>query len=478
MSACILWYRRDLRLSDHPALTAALKLSIPVIPLFIWDPQSEGEWAPGGASRWWLHHSLQSLSQDLKSKLGLNLVIRKGDSLQVLKEVTQETKTTHVFWSRAYAPAIIARDQKIKEALKKVGLVVESFNSHLLIEPWEVQNQSEKPFQVFTPFWKAALLKKSSFRDPLPIPRTSPSGNIASSLKNDALDLLPKIPWDIEMRKTWQPGEAGALSRAKSFAKAGLHRYHSERDRPDIDGTSILSPHLAFGEVSPHQLLKLASSSEAPDKESEHFVRELGWREFAYHLLFHFPHTTNAPLREAFLKFPWRKSPKQLRAWQMGLTGYPIIDAGMRQLWKLGWMHNRVRMIVASFLTKDLVMSWKSGADWFWDTLVDADLASNTLGWQWAGGCGADAAPYFRIFNPILQGEKFDPDGLYVKKWVPELSKVPPKFIHKPWTMSPLELSSCSVVLGKNYPQPLVDHSVARDLALKAFQKVSGKGER
>ncbi|MFM7184085.1 MAG: cryptochrome/photolyase family protein [Planctomycetota bacterium] len=447
----IVWFRSDLRLDDNPALAAAAARG-PVVPVFIWAPDEETPWAPGAASRWWLHHSLEKLAAGL-AKAGTPLVVRAGGSLEVLRVLVKECGATSVVWNRRYEPAVIARDTKIKKALAADGLAVESFNGSLLFEPMHVATKEGRPYQVFTPFWRT-LLAKDEPAEPVPAPRKLTG--VARPPKTsdiDSLGLLPAIAWDGTMAKTWAPGEAGGEKRLGRFLDAALAGYATDRDRPDREGTSSLSPHLHFGEISPrrvwHAVREAVGGTPAAKITrggAESYLRELGWREFANHLLFHFPHTTDAPLRADYAKFPWAKDPVGLRAWQRGRTGFPIVDAGMRQLWATGWMHNRVRMIVASFLVKDLRVSWLEGARWFWDTLVDADLAANTLGWQWAAGCGADAAPYFRIFNPTSQGEKFDPDGAYVKRWAG---------------------------LGPDYPEPIVDHAEARKLALEALKKVT-----
>jgi deoxyribodipyrimidine photo-lyase len=448
----IVWFRHDLRLDDNPALVAAAARGS-VVPVFIWAPEEEAPWEPGAASRWWLHQSLEKLSAAL-AKAGTPLVIRKGPSLETLRKLAKEFAATHIAWNRRYEPAVVSRDTAIKKTLTADGLAAESFNGGLLFEPVHVATKEGKPYQVFTPFWRSLLTREEPA-----VPAAAPKKLVspqqlaaAKSLAVDALGLLPKIDWAAEMRKAWTPGEAGGRRRLDSFLADALGGYGTERDRPDHDGTSSLSAHLHFGEISPRRVwhaVRAAVGGRPAAKitgSPEVFLRELGWREFASHLLYHFPHTTNAPLRSDYARFPWVNDPIGLRAWQRGRTGFPIVDAGMRQLWATGWMHNRVRMIVASFLVKDLRISWLEGAKWFWDTLVDADLAANTLGWQWAAGCGADAAPYFRIFNPTSQAEKFDPDGEYVREWAG---------------------------LGKGYPEPIVDHAEARKRALEALKTVS-----
>jgi deoxyribodipyrimidine photo-lyase len=411
----ILWFRLDLRLADNPALAAAVKRGA-VVPVFVWAPEEEGAWPPGAASRWWLHHSLQSLASDLGG-----LVIRRGPSLDALRQLVKETGATAVFWNRRYEPALIARDTKVKQALLADGLKIESFNSALLFEPWEL-----KPYKVFTPFYRTCLAKGIP---PARTPRRAVRVVPAASLQLDELKLLPKLNWATGFH--WQPGEAGARAQLRQFTPTG---YRTNRDLPAVAGTSCLSPHLHFGEISPRQVWHAVANAD--------YRRQLIWREFAHHLLYHFPHTAEKPLRPDFENFPWRKDAKALKAWQRGRTGYPLVDAGMRELWTTGWMHNRVRMVVASFLVKDLLIPWQAGARWFWDTLVDADLANNTLGWQWVAGCGADAAPFFRIFNPATQAEKFDPEGKYGRRWASET--VP----------------------------PILDHNGARKRALAAFARM------
>jgi deoxyribodipyrimidine photo-lyase len=393
------------------------------------------------------------------------LIIRHGPWLAALQELIKETGAQAVFWSRRYEPRLIARDQQVQETLRATGLHVESSNASLLREPMGVRNQSGKPFQVFTPFWKHCLAQ-GEISPPLPAPDKVPApAKWPKSLTLAALDLLPKIAWAGGLEMAWKIGATAAQKSTHSFAAKAWPTYGEERNRPDHGGTSRLSPHLHFGEISPREvwwhLKSRAEKTGLRAWEKTQFVTEIGWREFAYHLLFHFPHTPDAPLRAEWDAFPVAEDQAGLAAWSRGRTGYPIVDAGMRELWSTGWMHNRVRMIVGSFLVKDLFLPWQEGARWFWDTLVDADLASNTLGWQWVAGCGADAAPYFRVFNPVSQGQKFDPQGDYVRKWIPELKHVPNEFVHAPWTAP----------LGKvaGYPGPIVDHAKARERALAAY---------
>ena len=416
----LVWFRLDLRLADHPALQAAIERGGNVVPVFIWAPDEEGDWAPGAASRWWLHQSLTRLRHDLRS-CGSELILRTvgsgpdadaADSLSALQTLLRETGATAVYWSRRYEPLVIARDRHIKEQLRANGTEARSFNSALLAEPWDIRNLSGKPFQVFSPFWKKT---RSVIQPGVPLSapkKISAPSHWPRSRDLRELKLLPAIRWYDGMAQVWQPGEAGAASRFKEFNGEAISHYAETRNLPAVPGTSSLSAHLHFGEISPRQIWHAAA-----EHRDGNFMAEIGWREFAHHLLYHFPHTVDRPLRSEYERFVWRDNQQDLHAWQTGSTGVALVDAGMRQLWVEGWMHNRVRMVVASFLVKNLRLHWLEGARWFWDTLVDADLASNTLGWQWAAGCGADAAPYFRVFNPQSQAEKFDPESVYCEKW-------------------------------------------------------------
>jgi deoxyribodipyrimidine photo-lyase len=470
----ILWLRIDLRIADNPALLAAIRHGGAVIPVFIHAPDEENPWPPGGASNWWLHQSLAALDKSFR-ETGSRILFRRGPTLETLRALVKETGATGVFWNRRYEPGVMARDATIKEALRAEGLKADSYNAALLFEPWTVKNKSEKPFQVFTPFWKHCLTLDEP-HEPLRVPGKIPAPDSwPKSLTLAELALEPKINWADGFRAAWTPGETGAQESLKNFLARAFADYSEKRNRPDLAGTSRLSPHLHFGEISPRQVwhaLKAFAERRGLKLAQWHgsqFLAEVGWREFAHHLLYHFPRTTDEPLRREFEKFPWREDKKLLRAWQKGLTGFPVVDAGMRELWATGWMHNRVRMITASFLVKDLLLPWQSGAKWFWDTLVDADLAQNSLGWQWTAGCGADAAPYFRIFNPTTQGEKFDPNGDYIRRWCPELAKLSPEWIHQPQAAPPEILRAAKIELGKDYPGPIVNHAAARDAALAAF---------
>ncbi|HEY1313093.1 MAG TPA: deoxyribodipyrimidine photo-lyase [Steroidobacteraceae bacterium] len=468
----LVWFRQDLRLADNPALAAALEFAAPIIPVFIFAPAEEGTWAPGAASRWWLHQSLSQLDAQLR-KAGSRLCLRvAADSLTELLRLCRECGATRVLWNRRYEPTVIARDRRIKTELQAAGLETGSFNAALLHEPWSVMTGSGGPFQVFTPFWRhCTALPDPVEPSPAPARIAAPAAWPESRALGD-LSLLPTLNWTQGLHAAWSPGNGAEVLR--QFLDDSFDEYPSVRDRPDLPGTSRLSPYLHFGEIGPRQVWHAVrrfalNRGQHTSWRQSHFLTELGWREFAHHLLFHFPQTPEQPLREKFARFPWQSSALRLRAWQRGATGYPLIDAGMRQLWRTGWMHNRVRMISASFLVKDLLQPWTDGARWFWDTLVDADLASNTLGWQWVAGCGADAAPYFRIFNPITQATRFDPQGTYVREWVPELARLTSEWVHQPWAAPAEILADAGVRLGSSYPHRLVEHATARAAALAAL---------
>ncbi len=467
-------FRQDLRIQDNPALNNAIASTAPILPLYIWSPFEEGNWPPGAASRWWLHHSLESLNRSFMDRGG-RLIVRQGDTLSILREIAGTINAKSIVWNSRVEPAGRNTDAAIQRSLTKEGIEVHQFNGSLLFDPEQIQTASGKPFQVFTPFWKACMASINSV-----VSTPTPEFKLSHFLTNDSesianLNLLPNHAWTQGLESTWHPGETAAIANMHTFIDNASDSYPELRDRPDLEGVSRLSPHLHFGEISPKQIVKAAmehtSSSLFPEIESPPwaYIRQLGWREFSQYLLFHFPHTQDLPLRPEFSSFPWETDTASMRAWQQGKTGYPLVDAGMRQLWKTGWMHNRVRMVTASFLVKDLLIPWQSGAKWFWDTLVDADLANNTMGWQWTAGCGADAAPYFRIFNPVRQGERFDTEGDYVRRWVPELSGVPSEWIQHPWEAPLSVLQQAGVVLGENYPDRIVDHNFARNRALAAL---------
>ncbi len=464
----IVWFRRDLRIRDNPALTAAAERG-PVVPVFVWSDTDDNRTPPGAASRWWLHHSLTSLDRDLRT-IGLRLIIRRGSPIDVFRDVVDECGVTAVFWNRLYDPLEILEETEVERAFPS-----QSFNASLLREPWEVETRTGGPYKVFTPYWRACEQLPTP-TSPLTAPnRISAPEKWPESISVRELNLLPKHDWAVGLRGTWRPSEANAYAALTTFIEKGLPCYEDGRDKPDRECVSLLSPYLHFGELSPRQVYREilgATDGNAQIRESANtYIREIGWREFTHHVLYHFPETIREPLRGEFTAFPWRDDPEGLRAWQRGQTGYPIVDAGMRQLWSIGWMHNRVRMIAASFLVKDLLVSWRHGVDWFNDTLVDADLANNVFNWQWVAGTGADAAPYFRIFNPVTQGMKFDPNGDYVRRWVPELASMPAKYIHAPWDAPADVLEDARVTLGKTYPRPIVDHTFARNRALAAFNQ-------
>lgn len=479
----IFWFRQDLRLEDNPALTSALARERCYL-VYIWAPEEESPWEPGAASRVFLHESLLDLQEKIAARGGRLHCFRAGpgqtfpSSLAVLQAIAEAGNAGSIYWNRRYEPKIIKRDSEIKAALKAFGLTVETCNGALLKEPWQVKTKEGKPFQVFTPFWRACL-NELDLEPPLPAPASlhrtgSSSHGLPRAVAVADLELLPALNWYKGIADSYPAGESEAQRALEHFLKHALTNYSIDRDKPHRQGVSRLSTYLHFGQVSPRTVWHRTKAGNIAARESADasacFLRELGWREFSHHLLYHFPETTETPLRKDFLNFPWHKDEELLKAWQKGLTGYPIVDAGMRELWQTGIMHNRVRMITASFLVKHLLQPWQEGARWFWDTLIDADLAQNTLGWQWTAGCGADAAPYFRIFNPMLQGEKFDPDGLYIKRYVPELAGLGSKYIHAPWTAPPQVLEKSGITLGITYPAPIVDHGEARQRALAAFQ--------
>jgi deoxyribodipyrimidine photo-lyase len=471
----IYWLRRDLRLADNPALLYAREHAKRVVLAYIHAPEEQAPWSPGAASRWWLHHSLNALANDL-NKRGQTLVIRSGSSLSMLRTLVSEASATLVVWNRLYEPAIIHRDTHIKAELQSDGLEAHSCNAALLFEPWQIKTQQSQAYRVFTPFWRTCAAQLET----LPLPQRTPKAlpPLTSPLRSQPLlelELLPTVRWDKGLALQWQPGEVGAHRKLELFVDTACRDYKTARDIPSLAGTSHLSPHFHFGEIGPRQVLATLHAREADARVvvgREAFVRELGWREFSHHVLYHFPHTSNDPFDARFANYPWQQNAAQLGTWQHGRTGFPIIDAGMRELWHTGYMHNRVRMLVASLLTKNLRIHWLEGARWFWDTLVDADLANNSLGWQWTAGCGTDAAPYFRIFSPVLQSERFDPKGIYLRRWLPELAALPDKWIHQPWAAPAAILEKAGVCLGEQYPYPVVDLKASRDHALVGYQSL------
>lgn len=466
MSIGLIWFRQDLRLNDNPAFIEACSHYQFVIPLYVYD---EKQSVLGRAQAWWLHHSLHSLNQSL-NQLGLTLILRKGDPLEIISDLAKTVSVNAVFWNRCYEPTAIARDKKIKATLRERGIEVHSSNGSLLHEPWTIRNKTGDYFKVFTPYWKHC--KQILNIQPPRFLEHRPTGIEVRSDELQEWKLVPKLDWAKQFTDYWTPGEDGANDKLQEFIKDHLNSYKKNRDFPIKNATSRLSPHLHFGEISPLiivRAIELAKRDPNCDLSSaEHFLSEIGWREFSVYLLYHFPTLPYSNFRKGFDAFPWQNDEQLLTCWQKGLTGYPIIDAGMRELWATGYMHNRVRMIAASFLTKGLLIDWRLGADWFLDTLVDADLANNSASWQWVAGCGADAAPYFRIFNPVLQSHKFDPEGRYIRRWVPELARLGTQSIHAPW-----ESTSCNpIYLNTNYPRPIINHQEARTRALTHYNQL------
>jgi deoxyribodipyrimidine photo-lyase len=470
----LVWFRDDLRLADNPALAAACATGRPVACVYVLDEESPGIRPLGGAARWWLSRSLAALETAIKGHGG-TLVLRRGKAAQIISELVAETAAKAVYWNRRYGAAEIAVDTAIKEALKRQGAEATSSNGALLHEPWEVLNKAGEPFRVFTPYHRAAAALP--VLAPCPAP---PSPHLVNGISSDTLAdwaLQPQHPdWAGGLRAFWTPGETGARECIAAFLDDGMKGYAHGRDRPDQDHTSRLSPYLRFGNISPHQVLAAVRHADdagtIPTHDAAKFLAELYWREFSYALLFHFPDLGIRNFQPRFDVFPWRRDAAFLKAWQRGRTGYPLVDAGMRQLWETGWMHNRVRMVAASFLIKHGLIDWRDGEAWFWDTLVDADPANNAASWQWVAGSGADAAPYFRIFNPVTQSEKFDPQGDYIRRFVPELAGLSTQAIHRPWTAGEAVLKQAGGRPGQAYPRPIVDHAAARQRALDAFARV------
>ena len=463
------WFRQDLRITDNPSLETAAEFDA-VLPIYILDDGNSQEFKMGSASRWWLYNSLQSLNASLDGKLS----IYNQNPKIVIQELLEKYEVKAVFWNRCYEPWRIDRDIDIKAYLDDKNIENKSFNSHLLWEPWEISKDDGTPYRVFTPYYKKGCLNAEEPRLPSKNLKIDTIFYDQDCEQIDTLDLLPRINWYSQIQEVWKPGEDGAQKRLDQFLEEGLLDYKEGRNFPFKENVSRLSPHLHFGEISPNEVWYQAKTKESVSgiqKSLEHFLSELGWREFSYYLLYHFPSLPKQNFQAKFNKFPWIKNESFLESWQKGETGYPIVDAGMRELWQTGYMHNRLRMVVGSFLVKNLLIDWREGEDWFWDCLVDADLASNSAGWQWVAGSGADAAPYFRIFNPVTQGLKFDPEGEYTKKYVPELKLLPNKFLFSPWEAPKEILEKAGIELGKDYPEPIVDLKYSRELALEAFGK-------
>ena len=477
----LVWFRDDLRISDNPALNEAAETGRTLLCIYVLDQESPDIRPLGGAAKWWLANSLRALAQSIASRGG-TLILRQGKALDIIPLIARQIGASAVHWNRRYDAAGIAIDDAVTKALATRAIPVRTFQASLLFEPSSIRTSTGTPYAVFTPFWRQARSLDLP-RQPLPAPSRIASAPQASGLVSEKVEnwkLEPlRLDWPTGLRKTWTPGEAGARARAEEFFTFGLPGYAKLRDRPDLPNTSRLSPHIRFGEISPFQLWHaarnaiVAPAGTRPDAHDlEKFLAEIGWREFSHHLLHHHPGLGSRNFQPQFDRFPWKNDSIALQLWQTGKTGYPIIDAGMRELWKTGWMHNRVRMLVASFLVKHMLVDWRVGEAWFWDTLVDADIANNPSGWQWVAGSGADAAPYFRIFNPVMQGETHDPAGDYVRRWVPELAQMPREFIHEPWRAPPITLRVDNVVIGKTYPEPMIDHRVARERALAAFRGI------
>ena len=477
MSPLIVWFRDDLRVADNPALHAAGQSGRPVLALYILDDVTAGDRVAGGAAMWWLHGALDALSTALAGQ-DVKLILRRGAADSILDTMIAETGAGAVYWNRCYQPARIARDSGIKEALKHRGIDVKSFNANLLFEPWTIETKAGGFYKVYTRYWHACRDKG----DPsLPLPAPQRLVDASAGVKSDVLSdwqLLPTAPdWAAGLRARWQPGEAGAWIRLSAFLHTGLGDYAAGRDFPAVPVCSNLSAHLHSGDISPRQIWHQTVQQIGWTAGTEKFLKELVWREFAYHVFYYLPEIADQPMHNRFSAFPWRDDPLGLKAWQQGRTGYPMVDAGMRELWQTGHMHNRVRMITASFLVKHLLLPWQDGEAWFWDTLVDADPAVNAFSWQWVAGCGADAAPYFRIFNPITQGEKFDPGGRYIRTYVPEIAALPDKYLFAPWQAPDEVLKSAGITLGNTYPAPIIDHKIARERALAAFKSLPGNND-
>ena len=461
-SPILVWFRNDLRLDDHPALFHAAATGAPVIPVYLHTPRPRSRWERGGASQWWLHHALTDLQNRFAQRHN-RLVLRSGDNPEaLLRDLMRETGAEHIYWNRRYEPDWVDVDTQLKKSLP-----AKSFPGSVLREPQDVFTQTGNPYKVFTPYYRACQ-KTDPPPDPLDEPEhISRPDTLPDSEVLDEWNLLPTTKWDAGFYESWEPTLQGAETHLQHFLDECAASYKTDRDFPAQPGTSRLSPYLHFGQISSRRIWHEVDAHQSVlggGTGAEAYTRQLVWRDFATQMLFHFPHTDWHPLQEKYADFPWRQDDDALRAWQKGQTGYPIVDAGMRELWHTGWMHNRLRMIVASFLVKDLLISWRAGAEWFWDTLVDADLANNSFGWQWAGGCGADAAPYFRIFNPVRQSERFDADCAYIRHWVPEVASLTNKQIHTPWQMDHPP---------PNYPPPMVDHKQARDRALEALSSIT-----
>lgn len=473
MSTALVWFRQDLRLADNPAFFEACTKHETVIPVYIFDEKNS---VLGEAQAWWLHHSLQALNDSLTTQLGLKLILRKGKPLEIILDLLNTFRINAIYWNRCYEPKNIERDKKIKATFQESGIDVFSFNGSVLNEPWTISNKNGGFFKVFTLYWKTCRQGLISQAEKLVTHKPASVDMMSDGLQD--WKLLPHLDWASQFPSFWTPGEKGAQKRLGEFITNHLQGYKTNRDIPEKQATSLLSPHLHFGEISPGALLRAVEYAKLDPHcdlaGAEHFLSELGWRDFSYYLLYHVPTLPYENFKSEFNAFPWHNDLSLLKRWQKGMTGYPIVDAGMRELWASGYMHNRVRMIVASFLTKGLFIDWRSGADWFLDTLVDADLANNSASWQWVAGCGVDAAPYFRIFNPVLQSQKFDPNGVYIRRWVPELASLNNDVIHAPWEST----NAASIYSTSNYPKPIINHSESRSKALGYYGQLKKGNSR
>ena len=466
----IIWFHKDLRLHDNPALYHAIKDSTSILPIYIDDIAQEKP--EGAASKWWLYHSLKSLKNSFQEKFKISFHCYKGKSEKIILDLVKRHEIEAVYWNDSFIPDFLKKRENIEKKLKDQNISVYHYNASLLHHPKDIKNKQGSHFKVFSPFWKH--IKKLDIRSTVSLPQSTKGTHDASSCDIDDLDLLPKIHWDKTFYDYWEVGEKAAQEKLESFIEHHINAYKKQRDYPAKEGTSKLSPHLHFGEISPvqifHKVELFRQNHHLSDTNTDTFLSEVAWREFSYHLLYHYPCLPSVSLQDKFKNFPWRKNyEKDLKAWKEGKTGYPIVDAAMRQLWKMGWMHNRLRMIVGSFLVKDLLIPWQEGEAHFWECLVDGDHANNTASWQWVAGCGADAAPYFRVFNPYLQSKKFDPKGEFIRQWVPELKNMSDDHIHEPYKASEDSIKKADI---KNYPEPIIDHYEARDKALEIFKKL------
>ena len=461
MSKAIFWCRNDLRLRDNPGLSYTLRHHDEVAVVYI----DEADLSSPSASVWWRFEALTDFAEQLDGKL----IYRYGNAKELLPLLLDELSADAVYWNRCYEPKAMARDAELKQQLKDSGTTVASFPGNLLVEPWEVLKGDETPYRVFTPFYKAAL--KQGFAEPYDnVESASLSQLMVAKSELQQVKAKAQRPWMSMLAEHWSISTQSMDQRIDVFLSQAIDGYGELRNVPAVDGCSRLSPYLHFGQVSPREIVARAGAKHLTGS----FIRELVWREFSHYVLYHWPTTEEENMDSRFDVIPWINNADQINAWQKGLTGIPMVDAGMRELWQTGYMHNRVRMIVASLLTKHMMVDWREGAKWFMDTLVDADVAQNSLSWQWTAGSGVDAAPYFRIFNPVTQGEKFDPKGDYVRRWVPELAELPDKWIHQPWAAPEEICRLVKFVTGKDYPLPIVDLKSGRERALSVWETIKG----